>query len=319
MSKAFLLLIFVFVMALFFSLWWWQDFKKPLKKTPFQEKEFVVPHGESIASVAQRLESDDLIKSALAFKLQAKLTRAVVQAGDFRLSPSMSPFDMLEILSQGRSDIWITVIPGWRREEIARALNEKLATFDQKRFLYLSQDREGQLFPDSYLIPKQSSEEEILDIIDKNFEKKFDQVNNSDKTSVLNSDQLLIIASLVEREVKHDKDRPIVAGIIIKRFLNDWPLQIDASIQYALGYQEQEDTWWKTNLTKDDLAIDSPYNNYKYTGLSPTPICSPSQVSIEAVLNYQESDYWYYLSDSANRMYYARTLKEHNENIRLHL
>ena len=124
---------------------------------------------------------------------------------------------------------------------------------------------------------------------------------------------------MVEREAKLDKDRPYVAGIITKRFRNNWMLQIDATVQYALGYQSAEDDWWKQNLTIADLAIDSPYNTYKRYGLPPTPICNPSLSSLKAVANQVITKYWYYISDRNGNMHYAETIVEHNQNISKYL
>ena len=128
--------------------------------------------------------------------------------------------------------------------------------------------------------------------------------------------EVLILASLVEKEARHDEDRQKVASIILKRLKNDIKLQIDATVQYALGYQSEEKTWWKKNLTQEDLDIDSPYNTYKNEGLPPGPIANPGLASIEAVINADaNTSYLYYISDKNGNMHYARTLEEHQANI----
>ena len=133
--------------------------------------------------------------------------------------------------------------------------------------------------------------------------------------SDLSLEEALILASLVEREAKYDEDRVKVAEILIRRLNNDWPLQVDASVQYLSGSQGN---WWP-KVTKEDLKIDSPYNTYLYRGLQPTPICNPGLKSLESVLEAGETPYWYYLSDKKSEMHYAETLEEHEENVARYL
>jgi UPF0755 protein len=123
------------------------------------------------------------------------------------------------------------------------------------------------------------------------------------------SDENLILASLVEREVRVDTDRKIVAGIILKRLKADWPLQIDATIQYVLG---NKNDWWPKNI---DTKFESKYNTYLNPGIPPTPICNPGLRSIEAVLSPQNTNYWYYISDDQGVTHFAKTLAEHNLNV----
>ena len=115
----------------------------------------------------------------------------------------------------------------------------------------------------------------------------------------------------------------MVAGILLKRLKADWPLQVDATLQYALANfrcsQIKTDCNWWLIPTAADKKTDSLYNTYKYKGLPPTPICNPGLVSIEAVVYPQDSDYWFYLSDKKGQMYYARTVEEHNSNIQKYL
>lgn len=173
-----------------------------------------------------------------------------------------------------------------------------------------SEGLEGYLFPDTYFVSQETTAEELVKMMRENFEKKVGQPNLSGITFA----QVVNIASIVEREALLVEDKPIVAGILIKRFLNGWPLQADATVQYALGYQSDEGSWWKKHLTEEDLEIDSPYNTYKNPGLPPAPVCNPGLDSLEAAINPTETDYWYYVSDSEGRMRFARTNEEHNEN-----
>jgi len=127
---------------------------------------------------------------------------------------------------------------------------------------------------------------------------------------------VVILASVVEREVSKKEDREIVAGILLKRLKNEWPLDADATIQYAVGVSKN---WWPSSLKNADLEINSPFNSRKNKGLPPAPICNPSISAIEAVYAYRESPYWFYLDGSDGTTYFAETLEKHNENIATHL
>lgn len=287
---------------------------EPIASQSTAEKLFVIQKGESSSSVADRLKRENLIKNALAFKILVYLRgfSDKIQAGDFRLRPSLSAQEIAKALTHGTLDIWLTFPEGWRREEFTQRLAANLENFDNQEFLALTKDFEGYFFPDTYLIPKDASASMVLGIFQKNFEKKFtSSLETAAEKKNLTREQVLILASLVEREAKHEKDKPIVAGILIKRWRNDWPLQVDATLQYAKGSQLE---WWP-KVTAQDKKINSLYNTYQSKGLPPAPICNSGLDSIKAVINSQETDYWFYLSDKQGQMHYAQTSDEHNQNI----
>jgi len=241
-----------------------------------------------------------------------------IQAGDFRISPKMTAAEVAKNLTHGTLDVWITLIEGTRKEEMAQTISKDL-NIPETEFIKVA--TEGYLFPDTYLIPTTATAESVVSILKNNFDNKFSQeLLDQAKNKKLTEKEVLILASLVEREARQPATRQKVAGIILKRYLADWPLQIDATVQYALGYQPNEKSWWKKNLTEDDLKINSPFNTYKNTGLPPEPICNPSLTSIEAVINADPKTlYWYYITDKNGVMHYAVTLEEHNNNIRKYL
>lgn len=279
-----------------------------------EEIVFVVNRGESSKSIAKRLAKQELIKNEYVFLAYLQLTGQVgkIQAGSFRLSSNDSVERIVNQLQHGRIDAWVTFIEGQRREEYADLLNEKF-DLSVDEFLSLTNDKEGRLFPDSYLLPNDTVVPQVVKKLTDNFQSKWDQLEVESK---FNQQEILILASLVEREVKTDQDREIVAGILIKRLENDWPLQIDASVQYAKG---NTDNWWPKVTGSDLRNIDSAYNTYMYKGLPPAPICNPSLNSIKAVIDYQSTDYWYYISDPQGNIHYAKTLEDHNANIRRYL
>ena len=282
---------------------------------------FVINKGDGISAIAKNLSNQGLIRNKIIFYLVVRAMgfEKQIQAGDFRLNPSMNIFEISSNLTHGTLDIWMTIIEGKRREEIAQIISQDF-DIPESEFLKLA-SQEGRLFPDTYLVPKDASAVTIVNILTNNFQKRYEEVLTSDgNKNKLSEDEIMILASLVEKEAKTDIDRQKVASIILKRYQEDWPLQIDATVQYALGYQDSEKTWWKKSLTKEDTEIDSPYNTYKNTGLPPGPICNPGLASIEGVLNADpKTPYWYYLSDINGGMHYAVTLEEHNANIAKYL
>lgn len=271
-----------------------------------QPKIFVIERREKTDAIAQRLYQEGLIKSPSAFKLllYKEGLKGKIQAGDFHLSPAMSALEITKELTHGTLDYWITLIEGWRSEEIAFRLQLPPASFKED---------EGYLFPDTYLIPKEASAQNVIKILKSNFDKKIEPLLPEIEKSGLSLEETIILASIVEREAKHEEDRPIVAGILVKRWQNDWPIQADATVQYALGSEAE---WWP-KVKKQDLKIDSPYNTYLYPGLPPAPICNPGLSAIKTVIYPKETDYWYYLSDKEGKMYYATTNEEHNRNVQI--
>lgn len=329
--KRWFLIVAVLATALIFlaAVFWWRWSLLPASSQELApSKIFVVQKEESLSSIAARLKKEGLIRDSFAFKIfiLTKNLSGKIQAGDFQIRPSLTPEEIAYLLTHGSLDVWLTFPEGWRREEFANRLAANLENFDAQEFLDLTKDLEGKLFPDTYLIPKETTPAVVLRIFRGNFEKRFSsELEVEAKSKGLTQSQVLVLASLVEREVRSDSDRPIVAGILLKRWHENWPLQVDATVQYVVASKvltliESADPlndveWWPKNLTKADLEMDSPYNTYKYKGLPPGPICNPGLASIKAVIYPKGTDYWFYLSDFQGQMHYAETAEEHNQNI----
>ncbi len=314
--RKFSFLIVFLVLILGGILAWWVNATAAADISDKSQKTFIIKKGEGVREIASHLKSEDLIKDPVIFFIVVKKfgLDQKIQAGDFQLSPSMSAVDIAKALQVGTSDFHIVIPEGKRAQEIADKLSERFPTFQEswrgKLIIY-----EGYLFPDTYSFPKESTIEQIIDIMRANFEKKYSSINAGSQNK-LSKDQVVIVASMVEREAKHDKDRPIVASVVLNRLKQGMPLQIDATIQYALGYQPSSKTWWKKELTFDDLKISSPYNTYEHSGLPPGPISNPGIDVLSAVLNPSNTNYLYYISDKSGQNHYARTLEEHNANIK---
>ena len=292
---------------------WWQWARQPVSSQSVKGKIFSIQKGERMVEIAQRLQEKGFIRSALAFRIFVYLRGLTgkIQAGDFRLRPSLTIGEVAKSLTHGSLDVWITFPEGWRREQISQRLAVNLEKFDSGNFLELSKNLEGQLFPDTYLIPKNATSATVLKIFQKNFADKFSSLEKVARKKGLTKKQVLIISSIVEREAKKSQDRSIVAGILIKRWKNRWPLQTDATLQYIKG---NKSNWWP-RITAADKKLNSPYNTYKYKGLPPEAICNPGLDSMKAVLFPQQTKYWFYLSDKQGNIHYAETVEEHNQNI----
>jgi UPF0755 protein len=283
---------------------------------------FVIPKGQAIQVIAQRLKDEDLIRSPLAFRFalyqQGKQTS--VQAGSFKLSPSMSVSELTQVLSKGTDDLWITIPEGWRREEIAASLaKQELSDFDEEEFFILSSDLEGKLFPETYLVSKASSTSTIVNLLVNTFESKVLMALEDDlASSQLDLNQILTLASLVQRESANDQEMPLIAGILFNRLEINMPLQVDATLQYIKGYSVAEQTWWPTPLAADK-TLNSIFNTYQNVGLPPQPICNPGLIAIKAVLNPQPTTAFYYIHDLSGQIHTAETIEGHNANVNQYL
>ncbi len=312
--------LFVLLFLGIFSYLFYRQGTLPFNKTDRSTKIFVIAPGDPLQKIVDDLDKEDLIRSKLVFYLVVKqlgLERSI-QAGDFRLSPSMNAYEIAKNLTHGTLDVWVTLIEGTRKEEMAQIIGNRLEIPEVE---FIQNAEEGYLFPDTYLMPKDATAGSVISILKNNYEQKFAE-DMKEKTTLkgLSEKEVLTLASIVEKEAKHEADKKIVAGILLKRLDADWPLQVDATIQYALGYQAAEKSWWKKVLSFDDLEIDSPYNSYKNKGLPPTPISNPGLASINAVVEADKNTpYWYYMSDKKGNMHYGKTIEEHNANIQKYL
>lgn len=320
MKKLFVVCVLFAVLAIIGWVYYYEG-KLPVQSTNAEKQTFVIPKGSSVNDIINRLYEQDLIRNKVVFLILVKKMgiENKIQAGSFRLSPSMNAAEIAEQLTKGSDDEWVTIIEGIRKEEIAEILAKQ---FDVPASEFIKQAPEGTLFPDTYLISKDASIDTIISILTNNFNKKYNEaLRKKARAKGLTDNQVITLASLIEREANSREAKRQVASILYKRLKNDWPLQVDATVQYVLGYQKSTKTWWKQNLTKQDLAINSLYNTYENKGLPPAPIANPGLDAIEAVLDADEdTPYWFYISNKdGSRMIYARTLEEHNKNIEKHL
>ncbi len=307
------LAIFVLAVALVFYV---KTLLLPVSTSP-KQVDFLINKGSSVSQIGNNLEKAGLIKNSIVFKFFVQLTNSQnkIQAGEFELSPNLSLSQIVDKLKKGPTELWVTIPEGLRREEVALkfkgALNKDEVFLAE--FLKLTSQKEGYLFPDTYLFPKSATPTQIINKINSTFEKK---VKNA-------TYEQIIVASMLERETFADSEKKIVAGILYKRIEKGWPLQVDATLQYAkdsLKFKTvtADNKYWEP-IFSADKEINSAFNTYKNLGLPPSPIANPGVVSIEAAISPEESDYWYYIHDNDGKIHFARTLEEHNTNIAKYL
>ena len=331
MKKVFFIAVVIFILSVAVGIFiWWSGVSSPVS-TSTETVDFLVVKGRAASQIGEALYKEGLIKNPLAFKFYVQTTGKSdqIQAGEFRLSPAYSLEKTVDTLTGPPLELWVTVPEGLRREEIVERFVQGLekeepdASNFRQEFLEASEDMEGFLFPDTYLFPRDVKASSVTSAMRNTFDKRIAEIGG-DKSPEFTLEDIVTLASIIERETKTDVERPVVAGILLNRLEIGMGLQADAATQYALANARCQkldarcDNWWPI-LTLTDLQIDSPYNTYKYRGLPPAPIANPGLSSLKAAIDPAETDYLYYLHDSEGGIHYAETLDEHNANVKEYL
>ncbi|HZX49827.1 MAG TPA: endolytic transglycosylase MltG [Candidatus Paceibacterota bacterium] len=285
----------------------WQAVVLPKDSGSAEQYSFAVTAGENAFQIAKHLEQAGLIRSRIGFDVYAVVRgiRRDLKAGTYFLSPSMRVEEIAEKIVAGEdSPLTIRILEGWRAKDIARYLQDR-GIVEGEDFLLASQNLEGYLFPDTYQIASDTSAQAIVEMMQENFEGKltaefYAAVQRQGKT--LND--IVIMASMLEKEVQSKEDKKVVAGILWKRMAQGIPLQVDATVAY--GSTEEDE------LSQVELQTPSPYNTYLIQGLPAGPISNPGAESLEAALFPVETAYLYYLSALNGTTIFSETLEEHN-------
>ena len=331
MKKVYFIIVFVLIILIIttsYFIYWFKKESRPVS-TSFSKINFVVEKGRSAAEVGDELYQNNLIRNKSVYWLYLKVLDKAknINAGEFELSPSMSLSEIISALGGGPKEIWVIIPEGLRKEEVVEKIIQSLEITDpkadgfRKEFLALSDTSEGYLFPDTYLFPREVSAADVYGKLRSTFDAKFGTIDPFLKESKYSKSEIVIMASILERETGSFEERPIVAGILWKRIENGWPLQVDASVQYAVANSKIKTLSSKTFdlwpiLTLEDLNIDSPYNTYKYKGLPPSPISNPGLSSLRSAASPEKSDYWFYIHSPDGAIHYAKTAAEHAINVR---
>lgn len=316
--RLFILLLVVGVISYFGYGAYKDSLKSPVGEGP--QVAIVVNPGDTLTDVANALKEKNIIRDVNAFLESATENGFdTVNVGDFVVSPKMTHTQIIEAFEGSSTDVRVTLLEGWRVEQIAKELNEKL-NIDEAEFIAAAKEEEGYLFPDTYFFNPEASIETIISTMKNNFNKKYTaELQNKIKAKGLTPEEGVILASMVEREGRSAKVRTEVAGVLLNRISMGMKLDIDATVQYAKDTQKLKagtlQKFWDPILIADYQGVNSPYNTYTNNGLPPGPIANPSLMSLEAVANAPKSEYVYYFHDAAGNSYYAKTLDEHNANV----
>lgn len=298
-------------------------------KTPLNsdshEKVFSILPGQSLTTIAQNLEKQSLITNRTYFKLYAALKKAdkKLQAGEYLLSASQTPEQILATLLSGKVKLYkITIPEGLNIKEIARVL-EASVQCDYKTFLQMCQDRdfiasfgitalslEGYLFPDTYIFPKNTSCKTIIASMVRHFNRIFtDAWQARAKELNLSVHEIVTLASIIEKETGDASERPLISSVFHNRLKKKMRLESDPTVIYGIKD-------FDGNIKRKHLRMPTPYNTYQIRGLPVGPIANPGAKSLEAALYPVTSDYLFFVSKKNTTHHFSKTLEEHNRAVK---
>ncbi|WMJ82130.1 endolytic transglycosylase MltG [Clostridium sp. MB40-C1] len=281
--------------------------------------EFVVNKGESLFYVIDKLNKDGLMKNKQLMKIYIKNNKlnTTIKSGEYVIPSDISIKEFVDTLNKGMK-ISVTIPEGYDVERIGDLL-EKKGLVSKKDFLKSCKEYklpenikanikakyplEGYLFPDTYEFDKSFSSNKIISAMLNRFEEVLKEVEKEENKEITNLKDIVIIASIVEKEARIDEDRAEIASVVFNRLKRKMMLQIDATVLYALGEH-------KDRLYLKDLKVNSPYNTYKIKGLPVGPICSPGKPSIKAALNPKNTENIYYVLQDNEKHYFTNNYKD---------
>jgi UPF0755 protein len=295
---------------------------------PQERTSVVIPRGESFGGIVAALQARRVLAHPIAFRILARMRNdeGDVKAGEYAFAPHQTSDEILRKLVAGEAQVavWVTIPEGFTAREVAQTLAErKLGSAEMYDSFFLhdgidldgrrTPSLEGYLFPSTYLMPLDVTPAGAAKIMTNQFRKELPADADARARSLGRTvPEIVTIASLVEREAKADDERALMAGVYYNRLRLGMPLEVDATIEYV--FPEHHPV-----ITKNDLAIESPYNSYLRTGLPPTPIANPGKASLDAAFDPRASDYLYYVYKGDGHHAFARTLAEHNANVARYL
>ncbi len=287
---------------------------------------FQVKEGETGSSIAEQLEQEKIITSALALRVLMKFKRggSDFKVGFFQVDPSLPAVKVYEQLLTGDPLTRKATVPeGYILEQIATSLEDQgiapaeeiyaAATADGRQYGEIfPKNLEGYLFPSTYEFPWDANGEDVVRIMTHQFAAIVEPLwEKHSKNTPLNLNETIILASMIEREAQVDSERPVIAGVYLNRIKKGMKLQCDATVQFALGKP-------KKVLLYSDLEVRSPYNTYMHAGLPPGPIACPGEAAINAAMNPRQSDYLFYVRNDVKNdgsHIFTKTYAEHQRAI----
>lgn len=281
-----------------------------------QGEEIVIPEGATLTYIAAILDEKKVVRSALLFRTIVSFLdgESSIHAGTHLFPEPLSTLAVAKaLLAQETSvpPVRITIPEGSTLEEFDTLITMALPHITKGTITDLV-GQEGILYPETYFFGEKATAAEVIATLRVEGEEELIKLKKEIDAHVLSEDEIIVLASILEREANDETSMRLVAGILLDRLEIGMALQVDATLYYLLGKESSE-------LTQEDLEIDSPFNTYLYPGLPPSPIGSPGLMAIRAVLTPTLSPYLYYLTDSEGNFYYAETFDEHKLNKERHL
>lgn len=320
-----------------------EELERPLGEG-VEEVTFVISPGEHANQIASNLVEAGLLADSELFRNYIRYygLDSRLEAGTFNLTATWTVPELAMALTRAYAqEAIVTLIEGWRIEEMAASLAEtQPAAIDAQEFLSITQrpspsllakhdflhtlpsgaSLEGFLFPDTYRVPADADAAYLVDRMMENFGQRMTPVMRQQiGAQGLSLYEAVTLASIVEREAVVNEERPLIAKVFLNRLNQGMRLEADPTVQYALGYQADSDRWWKSPLTQADLQVDSPYNTYLYPALPPGPIASPGLATLEAVAQPEEAPYLFFVTDCSGSApgshVFSETFEEHLANV----
>lgn len=298
---------------LVFFLFFHAAFVKPPLAFPTGGLVFI-EEGMTVSEAAQLLEQEKIIRSSAFFSFLIKTfgDGGGVRSGTYGFEKPLFVYGVADRLTQGdfgASLIRVTIPEGATVREMGLLYEKAIPGFDREKFIALAKPHEGYLFPDTYLFAPGTIPETVINVMQKTFDERISDIQEDIDTFGEPLEDIVIMASLLEREARQFETKQTVSGILWKRIEIGMPLQVDAVFGYILDTETFSPTF-------DQLEIDSPYNTYTNRGLPPGPIANPGIESLLAAVTPKSSPYLYYLTGADGQMYYGRTFEEHVANRR---
>jgi len=286
---------------------------------PAADLEFPIEEGDSLEEILTGLKNLNLVRHPSAFRAYLIYTGidTRIQSGEYLFTSTMSELELADSLDNPLpAQTTISILAGWRKEEIAETLTDLGLELSPDAFLenVMDQKKEGYLFPGSYQVERDISAGTLVDTF---YQKFLSQITSDLEEEIysqgLTIQQAVILASIIEREAVLEEEMPQIASVFLNRLEIDLNLAADPTVQYALGYNELQGTWWTNPLSLDNLKINSPFNTYKNTGLPPGPICNPGLPALLAVAYPADTSYLYFRAacDSSGQHLFAETYDQH--------
>jgi UPF0755 protein len=286
-------------------------------KIPQEGIKVEITRGMSMQAIAREAKMQGVVRSEtfLYFVLAYAYDPTSMYAGVYSFTENVTVFEVAQKLASqdfNASLTRITIPEGATRKQIADIAASGIKDFDTNHFLEQTKNLEGYLFPDTYFVARDFTAEQLVTLLSETFIDKTATFAQHIKTKSLSEYDVLILASILEKEANDELSMKMVSGILQNRLEIKMALQVDATVGYVLDKP-------LIQLDPTDLSLDTPYNTYKNPGLPPTPIGNPGLQAIDAVLNPAQSEYLYYITGTDGNFYYAKTFEEHKQNIARYL